>query len=233
MNPGGQQEIQRVKVWSGASRLAHAAMAVSVLCLLATGWILAGHIVQTGERTLAIHRIAGYGLAGALLLRFYLLFFGSGAEHWRDLIPRGPQWRAGRDVMMFYLTGGRSPLPAYYAHNPLWGPVYLGLFLVLTLQVISGFLLAAPNLALAMRDLLPWPQDLWLGLHRVGDATVLAFTLLHLAGVLLQDWKGTGCDISAMINGNRLFVIDRRRIGRSAGSVSVPLATGKRTGHSG
>jgi Ni/Fe-hydrogenase 1 B-type cytochrome subunit len=231
MNLADQQEVRRVKVWSGASRIAHGAMALSVLCLLATGWALGSHLAQEPERMLSIHRIAGYGLATALLLRFYLLIFGSGAEHWRDLVPRGPQWRAGRDVMMFYVTGGRSPLPPYYAHNPLWGPVYMGLFVILTLQILSGVMLANPAIEFLVRQALPWAQaPLLMQFHRVANAIVLAFTVLHLASVLLQDLKGTGCDISAMVNGVRVFVIDRNKLHRSADGHAVPLAAIKKTG---
>jgi Ni/Fe-hydrogenase 1 B-type cytochrome subunit len=229
MNLADQQDIRRVKVWSGAFRLAHGVIGLSVLCLLLTGWALNTNLAQEPERVLSAHRTAGYVLAGALLLRLYLLFFGAGAEHWRDILPRGPQWQAGRAVMRFYLTAGRSPLPAYYAHNPLWGPVYLGLFLLLTGQVFTGVVLANPGVEFVLRPVLPWTQaPSLLEFHLIGNAIVLAFTLLHLASVLLQDWKSSGCDISAMVHGIRLFVIDRGKLEPPGGSYGVPISSIKR-----
>jgi Ni/Fe-hydrogenase 1 B-type cytochrome subunit len=38
---------------------------------------------------------------------------------------------------------------------------------------------------------------------------IAVFLLLHLLSVILQDWRGQSADVSAMINGNRYFSIDR------------------------
>ena len=190
--------IKRVKVWSGLLRVSHWLMAFSVLVLLATGWLLDG-IHGDFEALLDYHYLAGYALIAGLLLRAWLLFFGRATDRLADLVPRRQQFPAMLDMLRFYLSFGRWPLPAWYAHNPLWQPVYLFLFLLLAVQVLSGVFAYAPYLP-AGRAPVEW--------HASGAAIIGAVTALHLLAVFLHDLKGTGSDNSAMINGHRIFVIN-------------------------
>jgi Ni/Fe-hydrogenase 1 B-type cytochrome subunit len=192
-----QPSIRRVMVWTAPLRLAHWLMAASVLALLATGVLMTvAPDLRVASRD--YHYIAGYVLIIALALRLYLLLFAAGTAHWRDCLPRGPQLRAALVTLRFYFSFGRTPLPNWYAHNPLWGPVYLLLFALLLLQVVSGLAYTAPYLV----------GGLSLPVLHAGIAKfVAAFTVAHVAAVFLHDLKGDGGDVSAMINGHRVFVI--------------------------
>ena len=211
-----RREIRRVKVWSGRLRIAHWVLAILILFLIATGWILGSGLQGDLQPILEAHTLAGYLSGGILLWRLFMLLFGSQTEHWRDLTPRGPQLRGARETMLSYLTLGRRPLPAYYGHNPLWGPVYLLLYLVLLLQMMSGLLLAIPALEFALLPALNHPM--LLAYHEAGYSVIAAFAVLHVASVLFHDCQGTRWEISAMVNGHKCFMVQR-------GGLAFPVIT--------
>ena len=192
------ETVRRVLVWSSLVRTLHWAMALGVVTLVASGWLILRAPAELGAGAAEVHRNMGYLLLAALAARVYLLLFGHGGEQWRDFVPWPPQHRAAGQMLRFYLTLGRSPLPAYYAHNPLWGPIYLALFAVLAAQGVTGLL-----------GLMAW--------HRLGLSVVTVFVVLHVLAVFLHDWKGSGADVSAMINGHRVFVVNRPQATGPAG----------------
>jgi len=189
--------IRRVPVWSGRLRLSHWLIAVAVVILLATGWLL-GKLPEHDAALLDYHHLAGYVLIAGLLLRVWLLFFGRTTETLADLVPRRQQLGAMRDMLRFYLSFGRARLPAWYAHNPFWQPLYLILLVLLAVQIVTGVFADAPYL-LAHRTPGEW--------HRAGAIVIGSITGLHIAAVFLHDLKGTGSDASAMISGQRIFVV--------------------------
>jgi len=189
--------IKRIPVWSGRLRLSHWLMTFAVVILLATGWLL-GKLPELYDALLDYHFQAGYVLIAAVLLRVYLLFFGRATDTLGDLVPHRQQLGAMRDMLRFYLSFGRSRLPAWYAHNPFWLPLYLVLLVLLGVQILTGVFADAPYL-LAHRT----PGD-W---HRLGAIAIGSIAGLHVAAVFLHDLKGTGSDTSAMISGQRIFIV--------------------------
>lgn len=199
--------VQRVLVWSQPLRIAHWLMALSALVLLATGW-LGQRDPVLGAAARDYHYIAGAVLILGLALRLYLLFFGRGSDLLGDCETDRHRLGQAVEMLRFYLSLGRAPLPRWYAHNPLWGPLYLLLFLFLLLQVVSGLLLLK-GIALILGLSL-------YGLHQLGSGVILGFTLLHLAAVFSHDAKGSGADNSAMINGYRIFLVEDSNSGFGA-----------------
>ncbi len=202
--------IQRIRVWSAPLRLVHWLMALCVLALLASGWFGGTQLAEAG-RWRDLHFTSGYLLAVALTIRVGLLVRGrTPTDRWRDLWPAGrQQWLAARDMLLFYMTLGRATLPGYYGHNPLWGPVYLVLFALMTLGVGTGVLLSSYDaLGLLALTATPW----WLGWTlpewHTGAATALALaTAAHILAVFTHDARGTASEISAMVNGHKIFVV--------------------------
>jgi Ni/Fe-hydrogenase 1 B-type cytochrome subunit len=200
--------VRRVRVWSSVVRTLHWAMALATLALAASGWLLArvpGEFPDLAE----VHRNLGYLLVAALATRVYLLFFGRGPEHWRDFVPWPPQHRAAWQVLRFYLSLARAPLPAYFAHNPLWGPLYLLLYALLAVQGATG--LAGLT-----------------GAHRLGFALVVGFSVAHVLASFLHDWKGGGADVSALINGYRVYLPREAGVPGPAPVHEVPLESLRR-----
>ncbi len=190
--------IQRVPVWSTGLRLAHWLIALSVLVLIATGWLMKLAPAMAGAAGES-HNLAGFLLTAGLALRLFLLFAGIGAAHWRALVPaRGDLGKAGM-MLRFYLSLGRTPLPRWYAHNPLWAPLYALLLLILVLETATGLLM----------DTWPVLAGFYLpSVHAFWTPVILAFSGMHILTVIAQDAKGTASDVSAMINGHRIFVVE-------------------------
>jgi Ni/Fe-hydrogenase 1 B-type cytochrome subunit len=136
----------------------------------------------------------------ALLLRLYLLLFGTGSEHLSSCEPDLHRLSQAWLVLKFYLTLGKAPLPKWYSHNPLWGPIYLVLFFFLLLSAISGLML--------LKDITMIGRLSLNDLHHLSYLVVGIFTLLHLPAVFSHDFAGKGSDISGMINGHRIFEVE-------------------------
>ncbi len=129
--------IRYVAIWPGGLRLAHWLLAAGVLFCLASGWALQ-QLPADPAFWHDWHIITGQITALALLLRSVLLFV-PGSTHWRALLPKRGQWQACRQMLRFYLSLSRAPLPAWYAHNPLWAPVYLLVLAVEAACLATGF----------------------------------------------------------------------------------------------
>lgn len=200
--------VRREPVWSGRLRVLHWTLALTTLLLLASGWILSADYTPLMANLRSLHISAGILLSLALAARLALLVWGHAAEHARDF---RTTLRAMLDTLRFYITAGRAPAAAYYAHNPLWAPLYLLLFAALALQAVSGLTwsyggTADPEYTLALPWLLGWTLPEW---HHAGYRVIGVFTLAHVLAVGWHDWKGTGAEISAMFNGHKIFIIRR------------------------
>ena len=102
-------------------------------------------------------------------------------------------------MMLFYLTFGRSTLPKWYAHNFMWVPLYFLLFLVLILQTVVGVLMIYDVNIISF-----YPPEL----HRFFATIIFWFVVFHVYAVILHDMKGKNANISAIINGYRYFGAD-------------------------
>ena len=193
------ETIRYVKIWSGWLRLAHWLIACGALFELASAWALA-HDGIDPVFWYDWHIMIGQLTALAVLLRILLLFV-PGSSHWRALLPDRSDRQAMVQMLTFYLSLARSPLPAWYAHNPLWKPLYLLILVVLIASVATGQFQDAPWLVFAHE-----PDELhaWLG------GVIALFAAFHILAVCLHDLKGKGALLSAMISGRRYFHVTRQ-----------------------
>lgn len=194
------ESIRYVTLWSGWLRAAHWLIAIGVLFELFSAWTLAQGAVDPGFWR-DWHLIVGQFVVLALLLRIALLFV-PGSSHWRALLPKRAQWGAMLQMAKFYLSLTRAPLPAWYAHNPLWAPVYLLVLLLLAACLASGLLHDAPY------RLFGTGVDT---LHDGLGQALAYFSLIHVLAAALHDWKGEGALISAMFSGKRYFHVNRQQ----------------------
>lgn len=193
-----QAEIRRQLVWSKTLRWCHWGMALAVLVLVLTGWLIS----WAPERAASldeIHYVAAAILIAVLVIRFWLLVFSRGNDLLKSLLPNRHQLQQAWEVLRAYLSLGKIPLPKWYAHNPLWAPLYLCLFAVLSVQIMSGLLLLNQITLLGDFSLRQ--------AHVLGFQVITAFALLHILASFFHEAKSSGSDISAMINGHRIFII--------------------------
>ncbi len=190
--------IQRKIVWSGWMRIAHAAIALTTSALVLTAWLLQ-HTTGVNKAALDYHYIAGAVLAMGLILRAILLFLDTRAGHWRHLVPSRRHLRAYKEMLRFYFSFAHWPLPKWFAHNPLWVPLYILMFLALTFLVLTGYLMTSQPIIAGFY--LPEVHNLWASI-------ITILVIFHIVTVIFHDMKGSGSDISAMINGHRVFIIE-------------------------
>ena len=189
-----QENIRYVLVWSVWLRLSHWIIAGGVLFQITSAWALE-HDEANAAYWLDWHLITGQVILMALALRVILLFF-PGSSNWRAFIPERSQFQAMIQMIKFYLSLARFPLPNWYAHNPFWLPVYPVFYLVLAGCAVSGLLYNSVHIFLGS----PMYE-----LHGALAGLIVTFSIFHIATVFLHDLKGKGAFISAMINGFRYF----------------------------
>lgn len=198
--------IKRVLVWSGWLRLSHASIGLAALMLLMTGWLIA-ESPSLADSALDLHYLASSLLIFGLVVRIALLLAGKEHERLPGLFPASSELTAIARTLRFYISLGKSPMPGWYAQNPLWKPLYLVIYLALIILAITGA--AMPETSIALGFYLPSVHAFWAQL-------VLWFTVLHIASVFMHDYRNQTTDISAMVNGYRLFLIDGNQAGPGA-----------------
>ncbi len=206
------QSLQRKYIWPGPLRLGHWIMAITVTGLLASGWLMqnVAHIFQAA---LDFHYIFAYVLCFALGLRLYLLIGASpSAASWHDLVPRTQDLNKALAMLRFYVSLGRTPLPHWYAHSPLWAPIYLLLLFILLLQILTGFLIGTEHHVILV--------NLY-SLHHIGATFIAFFTITHIVTVFLHDLEAGSSDISGMIHGYRIFTLEKPELPPTSHSVSL------------
>lgn len=189
-----QENIRYVLVWSGWLRLSHWLIAAGVLFQITSAWAI-GHDNADYTFWLDWHLISGQIILMALALRVVLLF-SPGSSNWRTLFPEKSQLQAMVQMIKFYLSLARFPLPNWHAHNPFWLPLYLLMFFVLAACSVTGLLHDSPKIIFGF----PMVE-----LHSALATVITIFTIFHIVTVFLHDLKGKGAFISAMVNGHRYF----------------------------
>ncbi|MCU7958583.1 MAG: cytochrome b/b6 domain-containing protein [gamma proteobacterium symbiont of Bathyaustriella thionipta] len=200
--------LLRKKVWSKSLRLAHWGLAFSTLALLLSGFMVATGTAQTVQAydfwINSVHMGAAPLLLLSLLLRAVLLIKG-GVESRLSAMLRSVKASALVDMLKFYITLGKAPLPAYFAHNPLWVPLFIGFLLLLLLQALLGVLLYQD----ALRQISGLSLDSIFSLHQLLAPWILGFVMAHILLLFLHDWRGKRFEISAMLHGDKIFTVNK------------------------
>lgn len=204
-----RRQVTHVQVWSGRIRLIHALLAVLVTVLLVTGFLFGRLPAGQAQSWLDAHRLTGYLLVFLLAWRAYLFASGSGPERLAACLPRGPQRLAALETLRFYLSPGRTDLPSYYAHNPLWGPIYLATWGMLVLLCVTGIVAGYR-------------------VHAAGAGAVALLVVAHVITAVLHDLRGRRGDVSAMINGERAFEVDPASPASPRPGIPVEMGSARR-----
>lgn len=193
-----QENIRHVLVWSGWVRLTHWLIACGVLFLFASAWAL-----ELGASDYEFwrdwHMICGQMVLLAVVGRLILMFILPGSAHWTSFLPDRAQLAAMGQMVKFYLSFARFPLPNWYAHNPFWRQLYPLILLILLGCAFAGMFYNAPYTFLGFS---------MFKLHGGLADTVLFFVIAHVIAAFLHDLKGRGASISGMISGYRYFHVE-------------------------
>jgi len=188
------ENIKYILVWSGWLRLSHWAIALGVLFQITSAWaIKIDH--ANYDFWYDWHIMVGQLMLIVMLLRVVLLFT-EGTSNWRSFFDYKSQLNAIIQMIKFYLSFARLPLPNWYAHNPLWKPVYLFMIIVLSGCVITG---------MVYNSTFTLPGYSSAELHGALATIIIVLSVAHIITAFLHDLKGKGAFVSAIINGHRYF----------------------------
>ncbi len=193
MNP----DIRYLPIYSLQQRITHWLLAAGFLFEWVSAWLV-DHSDVDLQAWSDWHLMVGQVLLLVMAWRL-LLFVLAGSGHWRFFIPTREQRHIVRDTLRFYATLGKTPLPDWYAFNPLWQPIYLLMILLGAVILVSGFLYSA----------LPFIGDLSpAAIHAAASGLLLWLVIAHVGFTAWHDAKGRGAQISGMLNGHKYFHIN-------------------------
>ena len=190
-------DVQRVRVWDGALRVFHWALAACV----AGGWIIA----QLDPKRWTGHFLFGYIVAGLLVFR--LLWGLVGPQH-----ARFSGFLAGPGAAFSYARHMFDRAPSYWAgHNPLGAWSVVAMLVSLVVQVVTGMMSESENfidhgplsplVSSAMRKQAR-------SIHEANSNILLVLVILHVAVIAFYlIWKRENL-VRPMITGWKLV---RRR----------------------
>lgn len=160
-----------------------------------------------------VHTYAGYSLTVTYTLRVIWGFAGNKYARFSDMISfKKEHWSAIIDNIKWYLSGFKGHPPVAIGHNPLASLFYLPLFAVLTMQVISGIILAGLEYDAFPGTILRTAfgiegADKWgtaaEGIHIFGLYFIGFFFCAHMVGLVVHE-IGERCGLfSSMIHGRK------------------------------
>lgn len=138
-------------VWERKVRLFHW---INVICFLGLAGV--GLVILNGKMLgisgdgkvllKTIHAYLGYFFVLNLIWRFSWFFLGNQYSSWRAIFGVGKKYRSSLKLFMSGLKAGNPP--SYLGHNPLGKLMVIFLFLLLTMQAVTGLILAGTDLYL-------------------------------------------------------------------------------------
>lgn len=211
------------KVWDLSLRIAHWSWVAAIIILTVSGyllaqpqWIPAGYTdPPTGffvGYVRLVHYISAVVLCLVLLVRMYGLTVSKiPYDRWGSLIP----FRNRRDVanagktLRGYLFVKPHETPVYFGHNPLQQLTYTSVYLILILQIVTGFALwSLFNPDGTFLYLFGWVNE-WVGpqqvrlLHYMIMWGLLVFIPAHVYLSVRADSVERMGAISSMVSGGR------------------------------
>jgi Ni/Fe-hydrogenase 1 B-type cytochrome subunit len=142
-------ELKTYAVWDATTRWFHWINVLCVIALATIGFLIlnadAIGVPATGEVTLkTIHVWIGYVFVLNLLWRIVWGFFGNHYARWGSILPGGKGYF---QALRSYVTAFIAGHPEHYVgHNPAGRLGTAVLFLLITIQAITGLLLAGTDL---------------------------------------------------------------------------------------
>jgi Ni/Fe-hydrogenase 1 B-type cytochrome subunit len=144
-----QAPVVRMYVWELPVRLAHWTFVLSIAVLAFTGWYMHapflsahGKAAWTMGTIRYIHILTAFIFTAAVIVRAYWFFWaGNEWARWRQFFPvEGHRFRQFIDTVKYYLFIRPEPV-AEIGHNPLASSAYAGVFVLFTIEIVTGFTL--------------------------------------------------------------------------------------------
>jgi Ni/Fe-hydrogenase 1 B-type cytochrome subunit len=208
--------IIRVYVWEIPVRLVHWVIFLTMIVLSITGYYLHNpFFVVRGQRayTLAtmrfIHEVTAFVFTAAFVGRLYWFFAGNAYARWQAFVPLTRGQRRGVSAMLKYYLFLRWVAPDEVGHNPLAALMYLLVYLLFLVQILTGFALYAWILRTPpLSTLFGWlPQLLDIQYLRETHYFLMfiffAFTIHHVYSALLVSLEAANGLMGSIFSGHK------------------------------
>lgn len=144
-----QKDLQEYQVWDRSIRWFHWINVLAVLALIAIGVVIlntkALGITNDGKILLKTwHVYIGYVFALNLGWRLIWGFVGNRFSRWKAILPFGAQYQAHKKAFFSGLKQGKQV--GFQGHNPLARWMVMALLLLLTVQAVTGLVLAGTDI---------------------------------------------------------------------------------------
>lgn len=222
VDPDKERDIATLRVWSVPIRTIHWTVFLSVIVLSVTGFYIGTPFLLTGSDPQfvmgwmrGVHHLSAWVFTAAVLARMVFMFIGNRYAHWTQFVPVSRRRRQEtREVIKYYLFLRQQPLH-FAGHNPLAGATYVLVYVMLILQIFTGF---------ALRDVaasgwlnqtfggwmlaLAHPQTVRF-IHHLIMWLTWGFVVHHVYAAMLMDWEERSGLISSMVSGRKRIPKDR------------------------
>lgn len=214
-----------VYLWGLPLRSMHWVAAASLVVLVVTGLFIGRPYFMVGTTggatpfTMGWMRFLHLASAGILIatgiIRVYWLLMGNRYERWNALLPWHPKdWKNALKVLHKYLFIYPERSPHYLGHNPLQQISYTAIYLMVVIQVVTGFAMYG----LSNPDGFFFSAFGWVGpllggiqvvrlVHHALTWVFLAFIPVHVYLTIRADALHREGRVSSMVSGGR-FVRD-------------------------
>lgn len=217
--------LEPVYVWDLVVRVSHWAIVLSILVLTVTGIDIARPFLEGGGGKAGfttgyvriVHFYAAQVFSLAVFARLVWMITGPRRSGWRQFIPASAQRR--RDMigtLKFYLMLRPSPPPAT-GHNPMAGFMYLGVFGLYVLMILTGFALYSVSAYTSYMRGWQFLLGVFHGaqgarwLHHVTMWVLLCFAVQHFASALLTARVEKNGTLDSIFSGYKFLPKDRRK----------------------
>ncbi|MCB1754880.1 MAG: cytochrome b/b6 domain-containing protein [Gammaproteobacteria bacterium] len=179
-SPPSELQAETVRVWDPLVRVFH----WSLLGLFIVAW-------ASGDEWKELHELAGYGIAGLLVLRVIWGFIGSPHARFADFIYRPTVvWSYAKDMLA-------RRARRYIGHNPAGGVMVIALLTMLGIICLSGILMTSDAL---------WGEEWIEEVHEAAVNVTLFLVGLHIAGVVFSGLSHGENLVRAMFTGRKRSV---------------------------
>jgi cytochrome b len=175
---GGLAPPATVKVWDPFVRIFH----WSLVALFVIAFI-------TGDEIEWLHLVAGYSIAGLVVLRIVWGFIGPRHARFADFV-KGP-----RSVATFLKQSARLEAPRHLGHNPAGGMMIVALIAALIGLSVTGILMTTDAF---------WGSKAMERVHEFLANGTLVLIALHVLGVVVASVEHGENLVKSMITGRKL-----------------------------
>jgi Ni/Fe-hydrogenase 1 B-type cytochrome subunit len=209
--------FRRVYVWGVPVRILHWIRAACFLILSVSGYYIGKPIINPNDygnpyvmslvRT--IHFSAAFIFTFGFLVRIIWFFRGTRFENWHAWFPlTRKSWKNLFDMLKYYLFL-KNRRPPYLGVNPIAALAYLGVDLLMLVEIITGFAMFAVTYPTGFwHDSFNWlniifqPQYLRM-IHHVILWLLVIFFIAHLYLAVLADIEERNGAVLSMISGDK------------------------------